>query len=360
MIYLDANTFYWYYGRDKLPLPSSVPNLDVSKLRIFLEARTDKSLPASVFMEMIVHFRDDPETIKKIISFREEKKMQIYNNFHGYCFTPDELTLLHFTADKVILKKYAYKLLNKKIEIEVQHAYLFLQEVSLLYANHYLKSVSELDDKTKGNVLWYIGKELSSEMKDEYMRELTDSLKNGYDDNNKSQQYLKNKYMELLVQSCIMYRIIIDTIVKFFENEHDLYAIMCKSAADARANGFTDRDMMRIIVAALAEDAVFMQEAKVKIPAIFVRKGYSIHQAEYMRVLLEAWLERGQKLRKNDIFDMLYVGAVDKQVTKSATNVLIDQSSYLLSFDKTLLGFICQNEWNKILLNKFLLPEYQR
>lgn len=359
MIYLDVNTFYWYYGRDKLPLPYSVPNLDVIKLRTFLESRADKSLPASVFIEMIVHFRDDPATIKKIISFREEKKMHIYNNFHGYCFTPDELTLLHFTDDNEILRKYAYKLLTRKIEIEVQHAYLFLQKVSLLYANHYLKSFSELDSKTKENILWYLGKELSSEMKDEYMSELTNSLKNGYADNNKSQQYLKNKYMELLVQSCIIYRMIIDTIVKFLDNEQDLYTVMCKSASDARANGFTDSDIMKIIVAALAEDAVFLQEAKTEIPAIFVRKGYSKHQAEYMKVLLEAWLERGQKLRKNDIFDMLYVGSVDKQVTKPGTNVLIDQSSYLLSFDKVLLSFICQDEWNRILLNKFLLPENQ-
>ena len=78
-----------------------------------------------------------------------------------------------------------------------------------------------------------------------------------------------------------------------------------------------------------------------------------------MKVLLEAWLERGQKLRKNDIFDMLYVGSVDKGVTKPGISVLIDQSSYLLSFDKVLLSFICKDEWNRILLNKFLLPENQ-
>ena len=359
MIYLDVNTFYWYYGRDKLPLPYSVPNLDVAKLQNFLESRTDKSLPASAFMEMIVHFRDDPTTIKKIISFRKEKKMQIYNNIHSYCFTPDELTFLHFTSSDEILKKYAYKLLTKKIEIEVQHAYLFLQEVSLLYVNHYLKSLSELDTKTKENILLYLGKELSLDMKDDYMSELTDSLKNGYTDNNKSQQYLKNKYMELLVQSCIVYRMIIDTIVKFLDNEQDLYTAMCNSASNARANGFTDSEIMKIIVSSLAEDSVFLEEAKTEIPAIFVRKGYSKHQAEYMKVLLEAWLERGQKLRKNDIFDMLYVGSVDKGVTKPGISVLIDQSSYLLSFDKVLLSFICKDEWNRILLNKFLLPENQ-
>ncbi len=360
MIYLDANAFYWYYGRDKLPLYPSIANIDPEKLRAYLDARADKSLPASVFMEMIVHFRDDPATIQKIVSFREEKGMQIYNNFQGYCFTPDELTVLHLMTEEKLLSQYAYKLLDKKIEVEVQHSYVFLQTVSLMYANHYLKSCASLDEGTRNNVLSYLGREMSNELKDEYMTQLMDSLRAGYGDNNKSQQYLKRKYIELLVQNCVIFRMIIDTMVKFLQNEQDLYAVMCKSASEARANGFTDDGIMTVIVDALEEDSAFMQEAKTEIPAIFIHKGYSKHQAKYMTALLEAWLERGQKLRKNDIFDMLYVGSIDKQVTTSTANVLVDQSSYLLSFDGALMGFICQDEWNKILLNKFLLHGRQR
>lgn len=35
MIYLDANAFYWYLGREKLPMKNSIPKLDVEKLRDF-------------------------------------------------------------------------------------------------------------------------------------------------------------------------------------------------------------------------------------------------------------------------------------------------------------------------------------
>ncbi len=73
MIYLDANAFYWYYRRDKLPLYPSKANIDPERLRTYLDGRTDKSVPASVFMELLVHFRDDPATIKKIV-FLEKKK----------------------------------------------------------------------------------------------------------------------------------------------------------------------------------------------------------------------------------------------------------------------------------------------
>ena len=56
MIFLDANAFYWYFGREKLFAQPSTPKHDVEKLNGFLDGRTDKRIPASVFMEIIVHF----------------------------------------------------------------------------------------------------------------------------------------------------------------------------------------------------------------------------------------------------------------------------------------------------------------
>ena len=48
----------------------------------------------------------------------------------------------------------------------------------------------------------------------------------------------------------------------------------------------------------------------------------------------------GKKLDKNDIFDMLCVGCLDHiDKTKSAC-VLIDASSYVLSFDARMKNFI--------------------
>ena len=77
MICLDANAFYWYYGRDKLPLPTSVPKFDVNAMKRFLDARSDKSLAASAYIEMLVHFRDKPKIMREIIKFREQKRIKI-------------------------------------------------------------------------------------------------------------------------------------------------------------------------------------------------------------------------------------------------------------------------------------------
>lgn len=195
-------------------------------------------------------------------------------------------------------------------------------------------------------------------MRSDLCSQLTIALKNGYADNNRSQQALKDKYIELLVQNCVIFHMIIDTAVKFLDDENDLYETMCKSAADAKNNGFTNNEVMQTIKAALNTDSAFLQTAETEIASIFEKKGYSKHQANYMKAMLKAWLERGQKLIKNDIFDMLCVGSLDKIKVDPAINILVDQSSYLISFDKAMMNFLCNNAGNVRLLNQFLLPQY--
>lgn len=355
MIFLDANVFYWYLGREKLFSQSSTPKHNVEALNLFLESRKDKSLPASAFMEMIVHFRDNPSALVKILRFREEKSIKIINNFREYCFTPDELTYLHLTENGALLRQYAYKLLDKKIAVEVKHAYVFLQIVSLLYADYYLKSHNSLEGEIRENVLLYLGRDISNSLRKDFSSQLTSALQTGYADNNRSQQALKKKYIELLVQNCVMFQMIIDATVKFLEEEKDLYAAMCRSAHDARNNGFTDNGIMKVIVAALDKDSAFLKFAENEISEIFIRKGYSKHQADYLKLMLEAWLERGQKLIKNDIFDMLCVGVLDKQEKSPQLNALFDQSSYLISFDETMMKFICNDSRNAQLINRFMI-----
>lgn len=71
MLFLDANAFYLYYGRAKLGMTSSP--VDETALRHFLDNHHGKSLPTSVFMEIVTHFREDPDKLLKLIRFREQK-----------------------------------------------------------------------------------------------------------------------------------------------------------------------------------------------------------------------------------------------------------------------------------------------
>lgn len=188
-------------------------------------------------------------------------------------------------------------------------------------------------------------------MKADIVSQFQFALHDGYD-KGKDKQYLKKKYIELLIQNCVVFQMIIDAVVKYIDNEQDLFSIMCKSAADAKNNGFTDEGIMRIIKDSLSTDPSFLEFAEKEISDIFLRKCYLKHQAEYFELMLKAWLERGQKLIKNDIFDMLCVGALDLFDPKLSP--LVDQSSYLISFDETMMKFLYTNQGNAKLLNKFV------
>ena len=338
MICLDANAFYWYYGRDKLPLPESVAKFDTNKAIAFIEAAGQKSIVASAFMEMIVHFRDNPETIKKIMLFREEKHLQIYNNLREYCFTPDELSLYHL-FDNNACKQYAYKLLNVKIDIETKFSVVFLQTVSLLYAKYYMDLSSAFNAATKESVLSFLGRNIFSELQTEYTVELKKSLECGYNDRNRSQQYLKQTYIESLTQNCVIAHVIIDTLKKIDE-ENDLYPVMCSAASEAKNNGLNNIDTMRTIVNTLNTNTTFLQYAKSEIANIFHKKGFTLHQSKYVECMLNAWLDRGQQLRKNDIFDMMCMAVLDHAVNKPKQSVLIDTNMYLITFDDAMVNFI--------------------
>lgn len=99
MIFLDANSFYWYLGREKLPMDASVPIHDIKKLNAFLDNCNEKAVPASVLMEMITFFKDSPDAVRKIISFIMDKNFQIYSNISEHRFSQQELEFVMLTAD---------------------------------------------------------------------------------------------------------------------------------------------------------------------------------------------------------------------------------------------------------------------
>ena len=62
--------------------------------------------------------------------------------------------------------------------------------------------------------------------------------------------------------------------------------------------------------------------------------------------MLKAWLERGQKLRKNDIFDMICIASLDKINLEKAENILVDTTTYLITFDDAMVDFIKNTKSN--------------
>lgn len=352
MYYLDANALYWYFGRDKLPLLASDDSIDVNKLRAFLDEREDKSLPASVLVEVIVHFRDQPNVIKSILKFLEDKKLRIYNNCQYYSFSPEELTVISMLSD-VQLNARANQLLTKKMEIEESFIYVFLETVKMVYADFYIKQKSNIDASNGDKILSWLGKDFSLYNRAERKSQIHQGLIDGYNIG-KEEKTIREIYIELLAEECIISREIIDMVSKYLENEPDLISILQQAANDAVSDGITKESVMQVISTSLRGDKAVIQNSKSEIIQIYRRQNFTEHQAKYIGEMFERWMISGQKLWKNDIFDMFFVGAMDKQVTDFSLPVVVDQRSYLLTFDKKVEAFIeKENYTNFSIIQRF-------
>lgn len=70
-------------------------HVNETELSKYLDSINEKSLPTSVFMEIMVHFRDDSARLRKIIEFRLSKGLPLFNNISDYCISEDEITCIY-------------------------------------------------------------------------------------------------------------------------------------------------------------------------------------------------------------------------------------------------------------------------
>lgn len=82
MIFLDANAFYSYYGRSKLGMTSEP--VDEKRLKKYLDQQSEKSLPTSVYIEIMTHFRNNPKVLQSLLEFRYAKGLPLFNNIPDY------------------------------------------------------------------------------------------------------------------------------------------------------------------------------------------------------------------------------------------------------------------------------------
>lgn len=334
--FLDANAIYSYYGRDKLGLNSKP--VDEENLKKYLNGKT-LGLPASVLIEVITHFRNDADRLYGLVQFILESKITIFNNIPDYCYSSDELQILK-TICKDDLQNYAMKLLEKKIEIEAKFVLLFHEITRDLYAEYRLRK-SKLSKEHREKVLVYIAQKGYKDCAEQLENELASELKKGYQSNDEA-RILKNFYINYLSESCVFIDLMIACAEAYDDSETDFIKVIQSTYQKVVNEGLDGNDgTMKHIDAVFAEDKVFLEEAKMKIAEMFGRRFYSKQQTKYLSdVMFSAWYDRSQKLRKNDIFDMLAVGCMDSKPRSEAKCILEDNRPYLISFDGTMKSFI--------------------
>lgn len=345
MMFLDANAFYWYYGRQELGFTSTTQQVDRKALCAFLDRRTDLSIPSSVYMEVIVHFRDDAPKLRNIIQFISKKNLRIYNNSLNYCCDPNEFAYLSFMSDSALCL-YAHNLLKKKIAVEASFATLFFEVLRLLYLEYRKKADMDLTEKQKGILMYHCGEQWKNEILQKSKAIFENALVQGYAAN-EEEKSLKLSYIDELNDACIYISLFIELLKNYEDENVDLVKVLRSKYGQMVLQGFDidvkDKMTMQGLKTEFCSDVTYLKYAQTRIAKIIRKHRYTKMQCDYVQnVLFPAWMENGQKLRKNDIFDMLCVGVLDYQHTPS-TLAPIDTTSYLVSFDGKMRKFLNAN-----------------
>ena len=334
-IFLDANAIYHYVGREKLFTNPST-NVDKKILEKKLKQYSNVFLPSSVLTEILVHFRNDLNKIQDIFYFISSKKIKIVPvGVKGY--TSEELYNFASMTD-VDKSLYLGKELEEKIDVETGFAYSFLFSISLAYAG-YLARKNGFDENAFVNVY---GTYIKTNFMDKHIGEIKSELGLGYS-LNKELKYLKNKYTELLEHNVVLAH---GAILNISSNGNPSVQEITQSLSNLVTLGITNTDYNVMgTIKDINQDPTFMKILLTAIPDTFKVKKYSQVQIDYLRTRYEAWLLRGQILRKNDVYDILFLDSFSDNILSNLKynlglpDLTLDDI-LLVSFDEDIKDYI--------------------
>lgn len=351
MYILDTNALYFYIGREQIG-ENSDAKVDCESLRKALDRRDDKALASSAYVEAMVKYRNQPEYAEKIHAFMDLKDLCLFNNVQYQTFSIDQMSVnLSLKGDQ--LSQYIKNIiLPQKIDIEVRFATGFLFSILLLYTKY------RIDDSKRicSNHDYDIEKFIRDITIRNVIAELYKTLQDAYENyENNEQQRFKDKYIELLMEGCKLSDVLVEVLstkgtdvsisdIEEVENEID------SKYAALQANK-PDNYLMDNIHNVFSSRPDFMDEAKKRFAVMYSKKGKAFKgkekfafrpiQVDYIaEEMYSSWMDNSQKFRKNDIFDLFFLGCADYKDNRPVENILIDRSTYLLTFDKKLDRYI--------------------
>lgn len=355
MLFLDANAFYWYFGREKLGL-SSTAQINKTVLCNYLDSHDNKSIPFSVFLEIFTHFRNNPNKLKDILNFITVKNFKIHNNLP---YLKEEYESLKFIPimDDLSIKFYVEKLLKGKIKIEVSFAVTFFEVIRLLYLQ-YKQERYKLNDRQYNACFKFLGEKCAKENRKKYKQKFELALQEGYK-KNKEEKELKNAYIESLNEECLNINLFLQLLANYEDKNTNLIDVLQNEYQRLKESDFFETPdnnaTMKTIAKEIQNNVDFFNYSASRISNIFKKKGFSCFECRYIEtMLLPSWLINSQKYRKNDIFDMFCLKALD--FCETSTISVIDTTSYLISFDDKVKEFLYKEHlksWN--LINRFII-----
>lgn len=349
MYFLDTNALYFYIGREQLGEKSNA-KVDIESLRAFLDNKDDKALAASAYVEALVKFRNNAEYAERIHSFMLAKDLRIFNNVQYLTFSPDQISVNLSLKGDILLHYIKNRVLPEKIDIEVRLAVGFFMSILLLYTKYMIDDSKSICSKYEYDIEMFIIDKVTTTVEGKLHSTLQEAYENRED---YEQQTFKDKYIELLERGCQL----VDTVVELFSDKGSNFvaddlieAEIDKKYAFLQANK-PDNYLMENIHKVFSSRPNFMNEAKERFAVMYSEKGKAFKgkekfafkplQTDYIaEEMFSSWMDRSQKFRKNDVFDLFFLGCADYIDDSHADNILLDRSSYLLTFDKKLDRYI--------------------
>jgi len=351
MYFLDTNALYWYVGRDELGI-SATAKVDRDGLTAFLDKRFDKALAASAYVEALVKFRNNPSAIEKIHRCMIIKNLIVFNNIQYQIFSPDQIAVNLSLQGKMLSDYVKKKVLPVKIDLEVKFTIGFFEEILLLYTKYQIDNSKKICLKHDYEIMMFIRDKTIGNLEQELRTTLEDAYNNH---EGQEEQLFKTKYIELMERGCQLVDLVIEVVTS--ENreltEADVNEIEKKigQSYNAMKQNSQQNYLMEHISNTLTQQKRFLDYSRKRISEMYSAKGKAFAgkekyafkelQISYLEEeMFVSWLEKKQKLRKNDIYDFFFLGCGDYQMNTTADNILLDNSTYLLSFDKKLARYI--------------------
>lgn len=337
---LDTNALYSLYGREKLGIDQN-SRINETRLRNILSNSNHHTYVSTVTLHEIFTYlgkglnnSEDLDKIRSLLQFIINKQINIINLGISDIQIKDLITLINFSNPllKIRLKDYR----NKKIITEAGFATVILMLQLKVYVNFYLEreeKVNELfrnlsenkRDKIKSDIVGILLSDNFKESLESLESKFKKVLRKAYAiENENEKKCVKNAFNNILYNQCRVFTLFLEFFFKNYENMEfsdnqlsEEFIEICKNSEDYTIIGQNPNHVNAGISTIINQfekltDTEFIKRHKQDILEQWGNGNqFTKYQGEYIALLFEKWIKDSSKYEKNDMLDMLILGALD-------------------------------------------------
>ncbi len=354
-IYLDANAFYTYYGREKLGMSANT-KLNHEKFVKQMDIAAHKVLPTSVLIEMAVYLRDDYNKWLDIQKFILIKDFQFVHTGTVKSLSDSDIYPLLLAIDKVSHKHLVDNYVKVKIDEEASNIYILLTIIMM----EYFRSIMNEKYGQSADEDWVLFfKAVENNLRKQFIELLSSALAMGYQNRNE-QRFFTDIFLLLLSE----FYVHLQYVEQLYWRKRTLKGIDVQIPPDAfekirqQIQEKGEKEAQMVSQKLTNDPWITSGLHKDGIKKSLLQGGYSDIQADYFLHLFDIWSIKAdspapgakfKKRKKNDIYDLFFLGCLEqeskmydffKNTFARETYNVYDYRSAIITFDELILEFL--------------------